>query len=530
MAIRTFRCNLKAANFPLLTSYFGRSVAVRAPDDSDYISSDSFTGTAANDEIGIAQVIYCHNIMPNSHGVQSVGYSVELDNSLSNLSNFDQALILRSKSEQTHILSPASGVNYINSGGSVWSAQASQDAIKLGGPVTKAYVAQRCFICYKNNGVLEYDSLNKVLNPVTITGVSDNEFDGICYSNNFLIAYTTDTVYWSSVLDPLDFTPSLSTGASSAKQMFARGAIVSVLPIHNGFVIYTTANAISAFWTGDLANPWIFREIPGSAGINNPEHVSYDSNYGTHFAWTSSGLMQITKEGGLLAFPQVTDFLTCGSLEDYVGFQDSCVVNVDNQLQFAELKSDLARSCYINPLKIKISFIGSRFLAISYGTNNQLTHILVYDLSLKRWGKLRVSHVDVFQYQLPTAELPNGVKETFGILQANGTILTVDFSNNASCPDSVILFGRVKHSRANYTSLYSTTIDGILTASTKIEWIPSPDGASLLPAYTPMVIHHNKNTLKVSGRKTSNSFVVKILGTFNLSSLEFNCESAAGGR
>ena len=340
--------------------------------------------------------------------------------------------------------------------------------------------------------------------------------------------------------NPTDFKPSLATGSGSSKLTFVRGAIVAVLPIHNGFVIYTTQNAISAYWSGDGTSPWVFREIPGSSGITNPEHVSYDSNYGSHFAWTTSGLMQVSKEAGVLAFPEITDFLTSGRLEDYIGDvnksgQGTCEyafrqLSSEKQIYFNPDAENLIAWSYEGQLKIKVGFVGSRYVAISYGMNERLTHILVYDLALRRWGKLRIDHVDVFQYNRPSEQLNFGVKHSFGILQANGTILSVDFTHSAECTDSVLLFGRIQHSRAQQTTLYSVELDGIIYPDTRLTWLPSFDGATVLPDYNPTCVIHNNNTIKSAGRFTAKNFVVKVSGAFSLSNLQFMVESAAGGR
>ena len=539
MALRTFRCNIKAAHFPLLSSYLGRSVASRSPEDSDYVVTDAYSGAAANDDIGLAQPIYMHNVMPVSHGLQSVGYATELDNSLSPYTNFDQVLVLRTANEHPHLFVPGAGVNYINSTGEDWVAQNPQSATKLGGHVTKAYSYQRSFVCYKRNGIFEYNSITKTLDPVVLAGVNANQIDGICYSNNFLILYTDDTVYWSSVLDPTDFVPSISTGSSSEKLIFARGAIVNVLPIHNGFVVYTTHNAISAYWTGDLTSPWVFREIAGSAGITNPEHVSHDSNYAAHFAWTTSGFMQLNKEGGVATFPEVTDFLTCGMLEEYIGDVDGFAKGVKERAGFLVAQTAqplnscaniLERQTYEVPLRIKVAFIGSRYVAISYGKTTKLSHILVYDLALRRWGKLRIKHSDVFQYTNPSKQLSFGVRESFGVLQDNGNILTVDFSHDAQVTDAVLLFGRIQHGRNQVCTLMATEVDGILATNIKLDWIPSFDGATMLPAVTPLPVISNANMLKVAGRHTALNFVARLVGGFSLSSLQVSLETASGDR
>jgi hypothetical protein len=154
----------------------------------------------------------------------------------------------------------------------------------------------------------------------------------------------------------------------------------------------------------------------------------------------------------------------------------------------------------------------------------------VYDLALKRWGKLRASHVDVFEYHNPVAEIATTVKHSFGLLRADGTILTVDFAHDVLSPDSVLLFGRIQHSRSAMTTMLSASFDGIIYKSTKARFIPSFDGATSLPDYYPVCVIHNNNTLKVAGRLTAKSFMLKLAGSFSISNLQVQVESAQGDR
>ena len=68
------RLHVKTAHIPTLSSHVGSNLAVRSRSDSDYIITDAYTGTAANEEIGISQIAYAHNVLPANFGVKSVGY------------------------------------------------------------------------------------------------------------------------------------------------------------------------------------------------------------------------------------------------------------------------------------------------------------------------------------------------------------------------------------------------------------------------------------------------------------------------
>ena len=107
------RFNLKASRFPMLSQFFGPSVAIRSNGDTDYIVTDAYSGTAANDELGIAQPIYMHNVLPVSHGYQSVDFKTVLDNFCENQGDFDQVIQVEDFNGMNHMLSPAGGQNFV---------------------------------------------------------------------------------------------------------------------------------------------------------------------------------------------------------------------------------------------------------------------------------------------------------------------------------------------------------------------------------------------------------------------------------
>ncbi len=520
------RYNVKSANFPLLSSFLGASISVRSNGDTDYVITDAYTGTQANNEIGIAQPIYLHNVMPSNYGFQSIGYKHVIANYIapsSNFTMFDQAIILRSADEERYLLSPAQGTNYIlgSRNRSVW-AKATQNTLRLGGTVTKSYINARTIIAYANHTWLEYKSQSNTIDTVTPVGLEPAAIKGIVNANNYNIAYNSTTVYWSSVGDPLDFVPSLLTGAGSANPQSVRGAIVACLPIADGFVIYTTHNAVAAIWSGNSNAPWVFREIPGAAGIVTPEHVSSDSNYSTHFAWTTSGLQQIDKREGINIFPEVTDFLAKKQIEEWSA--EAKTIEPTVQLHQPHSCLALVTKNLLSPVKLKLNYIGTRFLAISYGEyTGQYQYILVYDSGLKRWGKLKIAHADCFEYSPPGREQPVPL-ESFGVLDAFGNIFTIDFSELRQSLDSVFIFGGIALTRDSYTRVSAISLDTTSTNSYRAKLYSAVSGRNLSKGYA-----LPENTIEPLGVKWKTSIVgtthaLELVGTFNLVSLLFELD------
>jgi hypothetical protein len=464
----TIRFNIEASNFPLLSHYFGPSVAIRSRSDNEYIVTNTYSGTQSDSEIGLAQPLYMHNVVPVADGYQAVGYRQEVAPHLSaNGEGYNQVLILRNKAEQRHFLGLKDNGRAILHDKQVgWLGLGAASSA----PATRAYVNARTFIHFQNEQMYEYDTVTRILQPVTLQGINAYALKGITYNGNYLIGYDNNTIYWSSGSDPTDFRPSLISTSSAAHPQTIRGAITCVLPISNGFIIYTTHNAVAALWTGNTVIPWTFREIPGSAGVMSPEHVSYESNYDSHFAWTTSGLQELNATRANIAFPEVTDYISQRYFEqwDAVPYNVSAAIKTlsGTPRQVTALPmwpcdhinaGVLTQYAVYSTPRVKINFIGSRFLAISIGTPSTLRIILVYDLGLKRWGKLMIDHTDVFEYSDPGGAAPD-VNRSFGILKADGSIVTLNRDSLAATTEGVFLFGRIALGRDYDTLIKSITL------------------------------------------------------------------------
>jgi len=116
-------------------------------------------------------------------------------------------------------------------------------------------------------------------------------------------------------------------------------------------------------------------------------------------------------------FPEVTDFLLGAELEDYVGELGLQPGNAAPELN-ASVYGEFATAQFgqnqlmiqrlppgTNGMLVKIAIVASRYLVISHGIQ-ELTHMLVYDTALRRWGKLRKKHVAVFEHSTEAAKIP----------------------------------------------------------------------------------------------------------------------------
>jgi hypothetical protein len=104
---------------------------------------------------------------------------------------------------------------------------------------------------------------------------------------------------------------------------------------------------------------------------------------------------------------------------------------------------------------------------VSYGkpsSDPQLyTHALVYDLGLKRWGKLRIDHVDCLTYPYPNllgvvSETPP--KRSLGFLKSNGQIdlLIMDYRERQNM--GVLLLGRYQLVRQKFMTFQTLELEG----------------------------------------------------------------------
>lgn len=476
MAKQRFRAALNAATFPLSMQLAGRTVLENRM-DSSVRTPQSFYGSQESAEISQPQLLYCENVMPTAEGLQSVDYFQKI-RPLIGAVDFDQAINLRDEAENNFLYVPARGKNYIwNASDGNWKST-NPFTGWTGKLVTRAYVNGRTFICFENLGIYEYDAVADTFLPQVITGLLAADIRGIGSSSNYLIAFTDLEVHWSSLVDPLDFTPSLSTGAGFAIPQDVKARITAVLGISGGFIIYTAKNAIAAVYTNNTRAPFTFKEIANAGGIQTYEQVTSEQTSGAQYAWTTGGLQKITVQSAEPVSAEVNDFIAGKMWDEFDTATKEMVTYYSAGYEFP----------------VKLSFISSRFLVVSYSTSNDselYQWALVFDTVLKRWGKLKIEHADCFSYPYPNvvgpvtyedlanttyddlavtsyADFDTGVvsdppsKLTIAFLKTNGEVqlLRMDYDKDAA-QSGVVIFGKFQMTRAKMMQMQQVDLEGI---------------------------------------------------------------------
>jgi hypothetical protein len=445
----------------------------------------------------------------------------------------DQAIALRDADENVYTYVPAGGLNYVfDDTTSTW---ASVTPILFSGKrVTQAYVNGRTFICYEQDRIIEYDPALNVFNSVTIifpVGTAMTDIRGIGGASNYLVLYTDLNILWGSPLDILDFS-SIDAGAGQQTPIDIKGAIISVVPISGGFVAYTTRNAIGATYTYDASKPFIFKEIIGCGGISSGENVTLDANDIGQYVWGTNGLQLVNLTGAAAIFPEVTDFLVGKQVESW---------NPSTK------RVDLVESGSVQA--VKVAFLAGRYLVVSYGSGTtDYSYALVYDESLKRWGKLKITHVDAFMYPYPasggaiTYDIWAGTYDTvvvdyatlgivtdyvipakqgIAFLKTTGEIQLMESSFTQQNTDSVAIFGHIAYKHDDMVTVQTVELDGLKNTSTPptVTLISSLDG---LARDTTTAMYNDVltgNYRRYRCRYTSRNHDIVVEGTFVLSTL-----------
>jgi hypothetical protein len=454
-------------------------------------------------DIGIPQMYYCHNVVPTDAGISSIGYLQLAAPPADTDNTFNDTFTLRDDSDNVAIFnSTTSGRNYVlPSVGSGW-LRTTDAAPAAGYEVSVAHVNGVSYIFFGKSGCYTYNFGTNTLDPVTLTGLAPANIIGICASSGYLVAWTGNTVFWSSNIDPTDFTPSLVTGAGSQGVQESKGTIVTCLPQNNGFIVYTKKNAVAAQFTNNAQFPFSFREVIGAGGLSSASLVAYDGNSTNHYAYTTAGLQEISMQNSSVIFPQVTDFLAGSQFEDF-----DETTNLFTQVTLG------------SPMRKKITLIGNRYLILSYGIST-LTHALLYDFALARWGKLKIDHADCFDFTYPSSVVIETPRRSVAMVQANGTVYATVMAYDTSISYGVVVLGKYQMDRNRFITMQEAHLESIRANSTiTVSWLTTLDGVNATPSAAVLATSvgtYRRYHSNISG--INHSLVVS--GGFNLHSLE----------
>lgn len=494
MAQQVYRANLSAKTFPFLSENWGRSVIVPGPDNTY-----NFKVASPEDQdkdAGIPQIYYCHNVLPFGQGFQAIGFNT-ITSPIPG-KTFATQFLLRDAQDNKVYLGLTTDWNLYISYGLTWVYKMT---LPPGSYLTTAYVSGKTYIWAIGVGCYYYDFSTAAFVSVTLTGLTVATILGIAPSFGYLIAWTKNSVAWSSTSDPTDFTPSLTTGAGGGGVEGAKGAITVCLPHTLGFMVYTTSNVVVAMYSGNARYPFQFREIVNSGGCASQELVSYDANTGNHYAYTTSGMQLISTQAGQTVFPELTDFISGQLFED-----------------FDESTLTFSSTALLTTMAKKLTVVADRYIVLSYGISS-LTHALVYDMIQKRWGKLKIPHVDCFEFQLTNPGVFEIPKQSLAFLQADGTIKIASFSLTASSASGCILLGKYQYVRARLLQLDQIDIENVHSSNFSLKVLTALDGKNgvfTTPTAGPGSVGLQKSYYT---RAIGMNHSILCLGNFNLASL-----------
>lgn len=508
MAQIEYRGNLSAARFPFLASAQGRTIIVPQYDNV-YVPVVASRADEDKDR-GIPQIFYCHNVMPTAEGFQSIGFSLIVGAAFPFNTNFFNVFTLRSgDGDKALFAHTTDGQNYLNLGGSWFPI----NAVGGSNAVTVAYVEGRSFVYFETVGCYELDFTTYQLVPVTLTGLSIPDIKGITATQGYLIAYTLSNIAWSSTVDITDFVPSLTTGAGGGAVEGALGQIAAVVPHPLGLIVYTTRNAVAAIYSGNSRYPFNFRPVAGSGGVVSLENIAWGEQLGSHYVYSTSGIQTVNTTGATTILPEVTDFLAGKVFEDFD----------ETTLEFSQVTLNVV-------MKKRLTVISNRYLVLSYGIT-MLTHALIYDLVTRRYGKIRLAHVDCFEWQqLIPESIAETPRDSIAFLEPDGMVFLVNFSPNYSLSRGVLILGKFQYIRQRTLQMHSASIENVSEdAVFKLYNLPSLDGKNwtIEEGY---LAESNENFRKYNFHSVGINHSQLYIGKFDLKSfvLAFSIHGRAG--
>lgn len=379
------------------------------------------------------------------------------------------------------------------------------------GAITHAALSGASYIAAEGSGIFQYDFTNNTLIWRLAAGIDSSIILGITSSNGYLIVYSADTVAWSSVVDSLDLVPSLATGAGSGSVEDAKGAIRRCVGLTSGFLVFTTANCVAAVFSNNVRFPFTFREVANAGGISDLSLVTDEADSTSVYAFTSYGLQQVSSQKAQMVLPELSDFLTGKRFEDFDY----------NTLTFSV--SNLS-----SPMKKRVEFVSGRFLVISFGAT-QFTHAMVYDTALQRFGKLKYTHVSVFQYGFLDADDADTPKKQISLLGSDGQVKTLEFAAGVVSTDSVLMLGKFQHARTRNMTLEAVEVESIdSSAACAVYDFPTLDGKTFLAPVAGYDTGLTGLTKTFTFRNTASNHSIMIHGTYRINSLQITFNS--GGK
>jgi len=513
-----YRGNLSIKQFPFLTDYMGRSIIV--PGNDNTFNRSLTSSEDADRDVGIPTIFYCHNVLPAPFGFQSIGYDQIIPPLGSSGTLFTEAQLLRSdqlasgqNGPRFYFAPTVTGIHYTYVlGSSKWTAITTVIPISSTTKVSYATVQGISYIYFSGIGCYKWDSVLNTLVAVTLTALNVANIIGLAAYQGYTIAFDTNDIYWSSVLDItpsaniIDFTPSLITGASNIRPEGARGPITFVLPATFGLAIYTTANIVSAIYSGNSRYPFNFKEVVASGGCSDNKLVTYDANTGNQYAYTTSGLQTVTATATQTQFPEITDFIAGESFED-----------------FDEVLMAFTTTALSSPMVKKLTSVADRYLVMSYGIT-ALTHAIIYDMTQRRFGKLKIPHVFCFEYQYLDPTIADAPRRSIAFLKQDGSTYLVNPNIDNPLSAGVLMTGKFQYARSRTLTLDEVAVQTVRPGQCCVMWDFASMSGGTLSSCTKTQLYDatvgNETQRVFNAHTTAMNHSLMLVGGFSLASIQ----------
>jgi len=519
MADMTYRGNLSAKTIPVDPLLFGRSVIIKGQDQN--YAATVVSKTDADKDIGIPQVLYVANCLPTEYGYASMGYygSKETCPGTPYI-----AFPVRSATQTATLIHTTEGYLYRlrrdSEGGEV------SQFVYIGtytGNATYALVAGVTYIYFSNNGCYEYNFSTNTLDPITLSGLTPSAIIGITSTGGYMLAWSTDSIAWSSLFDATDFVPSLDTGAGGGGVEGARGAITVCVSNSYGVYIFTAANCVSAQLSTNARYPFNFKEIVGSSGLDSVQEVSFEGNQNSAYGFTSAGFQQISHNGAKNIWTELYEnALNTPKWNENSTISGSLVSGVDGKIT-----------------KAKIVSVASKYICVSIGARDadHYDQCWVYDLALDKWGRFVKDHYEVFEDE----------HYKIGFITLDKRYIYVDSAFATSeweieHDPAYLAAGRYQMSRQRVTGLQEIDLENLYPVTLTDEAghyvqidqypevfvLPSLDGksGSFVSTFRNVVV--GEAFARYLTRKTAVNHTILIKGHFNLNSILLTLTQGGG--
>lgn len=375
------------------------------------------------------------------------------------------------------------------------------------------------------------------------------DITAICAAQGYLVVAAKNEIAYAllsgSKFNFSEFQDGAVTGSGIRIPEELLGEITALRAVPGGFVIFSEHNAVSAFYSSsNFATPWNFREISGCGGVRSVRSVSHDSTKGAVFAVTSVGMQQITLSNASEISSGFDDYLSGKVFElyDYA----------DNEIRQLRVSSNINTRC---------TLIGSRYVCVSCGINfqNEFELLYVYDLQLRRWGKIRKLHADALQLSDVETSRPLRVsdlegytiaeryasvtvaslvldgnisisesRQKLGLLTLDGDIVQILIGQGEASDDvteGIVRVAGIKVSRSRNITLHTAEVDGVKDfPETQLILHPSYDGRNYAAAVDDedlwTQVEQQGDKLLYGGLLTAAAMALTVRGKYTLSTLE----------